>query len=341
MKTRIGLSILFSLSLVGALLLGVSLGKAQEPQPSEGLQPMGEDTTDADVAAYIPIQGRLTDASGNPINGNRTVTFRLYDVQTGGTAKCTQTATVTFNNGVFNSRIYCTSATINGQMLYIGITVEDGPEMTPRQPIFPVPYAWSLRPGAIIKNTTAGQHTLELWSDQDGGATGTTLWVRNTNTGNGIALWAIADGTDTTFISSNDGGGPIFKGFGADGGEHEFIIYNDGSVWTEGDVSQDRSSDGLVKAGAHVYCAGGSSYIIRSFNNIEGTISMPAVSGAGKCAVDFGFKIDDRYFSLSTTGYTAGARGVSYGIFFSNQINIFRWKLDGTGEDGNVSVLVY
>ncbi len=107
--------------------------------------------------------------------------------------------------------------------------------MTPRRPIYPVPYAWSLRPGAIISNTSTSGRGLEVWSAAGDGHSGTALWVKNTNTGSGIALWAIANGTDATLISSADGSGQIFKGFGGDGGEDEFRINNNGSIESKAD----------------------------------------------------------------------------------------------------------
>ena len=50
----------------------------------------------------------------------------------------------------------CTSDDIDGRQLWLGVHVlGDLEEMTPRQPIYPVPYAWSLRPGAIIEDATS------------------------------------------------------------------------------------------------------------------------------------------------------------------------------------------
>jgi hypothetical protein len=64
-------------------------------------------------------------------------------------------------NGLFTMNVGtglaapCHSTQITGDELYLGIKVGPlggpEPEMTPRQPIYPVPYAWTVRPGAIIK----------------------------------------------------------------------------------------------------------------------------------------------------------------------------------------------
>jgi len=233
-KWTIRISILVMLLLV----LVVGFAWAQEPQPSGegGLQPQGNVSVQATVDAVIPIQGRLTDASGNPVrDGIYNITASIYG--SGGTLLCSDTDNnVEVSNGLFNMDIdSCTSANLNGQQLYLGIQVDSDAEMTPRKAIYPVPYAWSLRPGAIISNTAASGHGLEVWSAAGGGKTGTAMWVENTNTANGIALWATTHGTDATLIASNNNTSPLIKGFGGDGGEDEFRLNNDGSIETKAD----------------------------------------------------------------------------------------------------------
>ncbi len=142
-----------SLVTVLLLALAVRLSQAQEPQPTEDdLQPQGETIIEAAMNDVIPIQGRLTDASGNPLNGTYSITARIYDVESGGSPRCSDTDTVTVTNGLFTMNMdFCTPANINGDQLYLGISVGTDDEMTPRQPIYASPYAWTVRPGAIIK----------------------------------------------------------------------------------------------------------------------------------------------------------------------------------------------
>jgi hypothetical protein len=100
----------------------------------------------------VQVQGRLTDASGNPINGTVTVTTSIYDVSSGGIARCTDADTVNAVKGLFTMEMdFCTASDFNGDQLYLGIKVGSDAEMTPRQAIYAVPYAWGLRPGAIVK----------------------------------------------------------------------------------------------------------------------------------------------------------------------------------------------
>ena len=105
---------------------------------------------------YIPVQGRLTDASSSPLNGNYEMTFRLYGAATGGTALCSFTQTVAVADGLFTTYMYANSCPIDGRTLYLSVQVGSDPEMTPRQYIDNVPYAWSLRPGALIKDSRSG-----------------------------------------------------------------------------------------------------------------------------------------------------------------------------------------
>ncbi len=65
------------------LVLLAGLAAAQGPEPPEG-----EVGVAAVVSDAIPIQGRLTDASGNPLNGSYSITASIYDVSSGGTALC-------------------------------------------------------------------------------------------------------------------------------------------------------------------------------------------------------------------------------------------------------------
>jgi hypothetical protein len=166
-----------TLVFLATLALATGLTRAQEPEPgteSNGGAEVGEAAVVDDA---IPIQGRLTDASGNPIDGARTITFTLYDRSTGGTVLCQDEDSVNVDNGLFSGFIdYCTSSDIDGKQLYLGIQVAGDEEMTPRRGVYPVPYAFSLRPGAVISDTMDG-----------------ILTVRSTGSGDGDALFAYAE----------------------------------------------------------------------------------------------------------------------------------------------------
>lgn len=146
------LSIVFLAGLSAALIH--ARGLAQEPGPEDAQEAEGA------VVGHIPVQGLLTNAAGEPLNGNQVVTFKLYNVATGGTELCSDTQTVSLSDGRFNTYISGCVNQVTGQQLYLGIQVGADPEMTPRQAIYAVPYALSLKPGAEI--STEGYPALHV-----------------------------------------------------------------------------------------------------------------------------------------------------------------------------------
>jgi hypothetical protein len=99
----------------------------------------------AAAPAFLPVQARLVDTSGTPIEDTANVTFSLYTVQSGGAALYSEVRAVDPQNGYFAvflgevtpldwSLVHSTS------QLFIGIEIDDGGEMT-RQAIGTVPFA--------------------------------------------------------------------------------------------------------------------------------------------------------------------------------------------------------
>lgn len=129
-----------------ALLLGVLFTLAALTGCSGSLSP---------VMSY---QGRLTNASGNPLNGNYNFTFRLYDSETGGTSVYTETETIAVSNGLFDTSIGPTSLLTGvtpemlSQPLWLEVTI-GSEKLSPRQRLWGSPYAFTLMPGAVISST--------------------------------------------------------------------------------------------------------------------------------------------------------------------------------------------
>ena len=125
------------------------------------------------VPKLMSYQGRVTDSAGVAIGStaavNRTVTFRLYSVSSGGTASYNETQTVTISGGEFSVLIGNGTGltglpgptspasptktlddiinTATSSALYLGITVDDGnsatvdAEISPRQQLVTGAYA--------------------------------------------------------------------------------------------------------------------------------------------------------------------------------------------------------
>ena len=88
----------------------------------------------ADVPRVINYQGRFTDNDDNPLTGNYLVTFRFYEVGTGGEMLWEEGHILTMANGVFNAllgSIKPLELDFNKD-LWLGIEVASDGEMSPR-----------------------------------------------------------------------------------------------------------------------------------------------------------------------------------------------------------------
>ncbi len=90
-------------------------------------------------------QGRIFDAEGAPVEGALSMEFSLYAMMNGGDPLWSETFLVNFDDGYFSvvlgSSDPLDAGIFDGASLYLGITVGEDPEMTPRQTIVSVPYA--------------------------------------------------------------------------------------------------------------------------------------------------------------------------------------------------------
>jgi hypothetical protein len=119
----------------------------------------------AQVPQTLSYQGVLTDLSGNAVpDGNYTLTFKLYDVSTGGSAVWTESQPVTVSKGIMNVILGKVSALNLGfdRAYWLGITVNSGTEMAPRMELSSNAYAFmskTVTDSAVTGGKIAG-HTL-------------------------------------------------------------------------------------------------------------------------------------------------------------------------------------
>lgn len=107
------------------------------------------------ASAKVPLtlthQGRLFDAAGKPQAGSVDVQFAIYAVASGGTALWSEVATVSLDDGYFASELGSITplpdSLLDTEGLFLGITVGNDAEMSPRAEIRSVPYA--LRAGDV------------------------------------------------------------------------------------------------------------------------------------------------------------------------------------------------
>jgi hypothetical protein len=98
------------------------------------------------VPSTLPFQGRLTLQAGGNVNGVVAVTFKIYNVATGGAARWTEAnPSVAVSNGLFALELGGITGfptdLFDGRTLYLGVSVGNNPEMTPRLPIPSQAYA--------------------------------------------------------------------------------------------------------------------------------------------------------------------------------------------------------
>jgi hypothetical protein len=166
---------------VGALFVAVLLfaaGYVLAGAPRQGLESAGKGAAGSEAQASLVdtgfwYQGLLTDQNSDPIeDADVKVGFRLYDTNMGGEALATVTITVnTDEHGLFNEQVDFGDASLfDGQGLWVGVQVSGDDEMAPRHQLRPVPYALSLRPGAIISRTSGSGASLTLSNSGTGPA---------------------------------------------------------------------------------------------------------------------------------------------------------------------------
>lgn len=138
---------------VVAVLLVVTSAAASPPAQDPAASAISLAGT---VASKISYQGRLTDAAGNPLNGNYNLVFQLWDDATAGSQVGSDIVrnNVPVSAGLFTVELDVPQAAFNGQALWLRIQV-GGQWLTPRQELLPAPYALSLRPGAQIRGDSA------------------------------------------------------------------------------------------------------------------------------------------------------------------------------------------
>lgn len=153
MKGR-SLTVLLAILFLTLLAAGMVIAQASDsdkgvesPYPQEALSLSDR------VSARISYQGVLKE-DGEPVDGTRTMTFTLYsDAVCTDTVRIIGSGPISISNGLFTTELDVTPADFDGQGLWLGIEVGD--VAIACREILPVPYALSLRPGAVISDTTS------------------------------------------------------------------------------------------------------------------------------------------------------------------------------------------
>jgi hypothetical protein len=124
----------------------------------------------AHVPSQIHFQGRLTDASNNPLTGSNSFVFGIYDAPTSGNLLWTEAQpAVAVANGVFAAQLGSVTpllaSVFSGATAYLQITV-NGNVMLPREQLLAAPYAHDAElldgrfAGAFVSTDATSQNIL-------------------------------------------------------------------------------------------------------------------------------------------------------------------------------------
>lgn len=157
--------------------------------------------TYAAIPRVINYQGKFTDKDDNPLSGNYLVTFRFYDVATGGQAIWEEGHILTLKNGIFNALLgSIKSLDIDfNKDLWLGIEIASDGEMNPRIKLTSSAYAMNaqtidmLESNQLVRNdidsVMSGALTLRKDLILRGNTTGPSRIVMTDAQGREYYLW--------------------------------------------------------------------------------------------------------------------------------------------------------
>lgn len=231
------------------------------------------------IPQTINFQGVLKDASGNIVsNGDYNLTFKIYNVESGGTELWTETKLVNVTNGIFSTQLgSVTPISLPFDAAYwLGITVGSDPEMTPRTPFTSVPYSrisLTVPDNSLTANKiSSGQVVKSLNGLKD-----------NVNLVAGSNITITPSGNDLTISAASGAGGTVTQvntGAGLTGGPitttGTISIANDGittAMLQNNSVTSAKISDGTITATDIA-----NTQVVKSINSLKDNVNLVAGS---------------------------------------------------------------
>lgn len=196
------------------------------------------------VPRMMSYQGVLTDAGNQPVpDGNYVLTYKIYDVATGGTPLWTEVQQVAVLGGIV-------SVTLGSQVpitlpfdrpYWLGITINAATELQPRRRLTTAAYSFAagtVDDGAVTpaKISTAGASAGQAlvydgtqvgWSDVGSAGGGFTLPVRDSMAGSSAAFYIRNTGAGDGVVGISD---KNFGVFGQTNGTTDFVLGTVGFV---------------------------------------------------------------------------------------------------------------
>jgi hypothetical protein len=264
---------------------------------------------EAQVPHWMSYQGVLRDAAGVPVpDGVYSVTFAIYDVDTGGTPLWSETQTVATSDGVFNAlpgALVPMSGIFFETPCWLGVSIDGEPELSPRTPFSNVPYA-----------THATYAEISLTGDNDWAVDGSNVYVDVGNVGIGTPTPAVrldvigGDALCARFENYSDDAGFTVQAFNSVGTAGAFFSGGAPVSWPGDPAAVYGAGDGWSQGG-----------YFSSFYNYG--LRASTYSGVGIRA-------------SSTTNYSGYFDGGGLGVYVEGQVEAGGFKMPAGAASGYV-----
>jgi hypothetical protein len=197
------------------LLLALTMGPGLAQESQGRAEPQGAYSIDAAVSSTITYQGMLLE-DGSPVNGSRDMGFRLYEGMDCTLPELAEMplADVAVSDGVFSAHIPVNYAHFNGRGVWLEVEVEG--TVIGCHEVLPVPYALSLRPGALVIGQLPGEDVLFVRNTSTVGASYGVYGMSDSASGMGV-MGAASAASGQTFglyglSNSASGAGVLARG---------------------------------------------------------------------------------------------------------------------------------
>jgi len=270
----------------------------------------------------MSYQGRLTDASGKPLNGSYSFTFRLFDAVTNGTSVYTETETIAVANGLFDTSIGPTTLLANvtpemlAQPLWLEVTISSE-TLSPRQRLLGSPYAFTLMPGAVISSTF---NTTIPGANADA-----IVKIVNSETGSdSLPALQVVGNTGIELVDSNGANGTISSDLSGSGSNIHFRSNNNVNIYLDDDNNSISERFYVYGRPTTEYC-----YIDGSSGNLvcTGTKSSIADVGDEKRAL-YAIESPDVVFEdFGNEQLVNGQASVSIDTLFAATVNLSEYQV--------------
>lgn len=283
----------------------------------------------AAVPKLVTYQGILKDSANSYLTGTYSVTFRIYEAATGGTAVWTETqSSVSATSGRFSVQLGSTTA-LNldfAKDYWLSVQVGTDTEMTPRQRLTSVGYAFMAE--RVVNGFTQAQHDALSHKNIEGvrentvniGKTNFKLDAYSLASANNMGDLIVDSFNDSTGISSGSSSSYTWRG----SPNYDVVVYS---------TYDDQSGAGTATASGSY----SGNWPAKAFDNIAhssnewSSDSVPSASSPSWLQYDFGSGVTKKI-----TRYTlANAEGYAY-----NRSRAPRdWTFEGSNDGSSWTVL--